>query len=170
MPALAHAAAPQQRAQPAGGGQPGEQHDHEGDMAADQEAQRVQLRAQRLRQRQHDAADQRAPQRAGAADDGRLEGEQQLRGAGIGVEGGAHAEEGPGQPDRDHGDRRGDGIGAPGIDADQPGGVGVFRGGADRPAHRGVAQEQLQAAEQQQRDQEDDDGQLADEDVARPLP
>ena len=70
------------------------------------------LRAERLRQRQHDAADQRAPQRAGAADDRRLEGEQQLRRAGIGIEGGAHAEERAGQADRDHGDRGGDGVGA----------------------------------------------------------
>ena len=47
-------------------------------MAGDEEALRIDQRAEALRDAEHDAADQRAPQRAGAADHRRLESEDEL--------------------------------------------------------------------------------------------
>ena len=71
-----------------------------------------------------------------------------MRRAGIGIEGGAHAEERAGEADGDHGDRGGDGIDAARVDADEAGRIGVFGGGADRAAERSAGEEQLQPAEQ----------------------
>ena len=50
-----------------------------------------------LRDAEHDAADQRSPQRADAADHHRLEGEDKLHRPGIGIEGGAHGQQRAGQ-------------------------------------------------------------------------
>ena len=114
--------------------QPREQDGEKGDVAGDEEALRVDERAETLRDAEHDAADERAPQRSGPADHRRLEGEDELRRAGVRVERRAHAEERAGDRDRRHGDRGGDRIDAPRVDADEADRVGVLRGRADRAA------------------------------------
>ena len=72
----------------------------EDDMAGDEKALRRDLGAERLGERQHDSADQRAPHRTGAADHHRLEREDELRRAGIGIERGAHREQRAGKARR----------------------------------------------------------------------
>ena len=72
---------------------PHEQHDQEDQVAGEDAPARRELGADRLRHAEHDAAHQRAPERAEAADDHRLEGEEQLRRAVAGRERRAHAEE-----------------------------------------------------------------------------
>ena len=51
---------------------------------------------------------------------------------GVRIEGRAHRQEGAGDRDRRHGDRGGDRIDAPRVDADEADGVGILGGGADR--------------------------------------
>ena len=134
-------------------------------MAGEQEAQRRHLCAEGLRQCQHDPTDQRAPHRAGAADHRGLEGEEQLRRAGIGVEGATHAEGGAGEADCEQSDCRRNGRRHARVDADESGGVGVFRGGPDGAAIAREAQEELQATEHDDGEDEGADGELADIDV-----
>ena len=120
-----------------------EQDGEEGEVAGDEEALRIDERAETLRDAQHDPADQRAPERSRPADHRRLEGEDELRRAGIRVEGRAHAEEGARDRDRRQGDRGGDRIDAPRVDADESRRIGVLGGGADGAADRSPVEEDL---------------------------
>ena len=139
-------------------------------MTRDQEALRMQLGAQALRHAQHDAADQRSPKRTDAADDGGLEREQQLRGAGVRRESRANCKEEPGDADRDHRDRHGDGVHPGCVDSDEPYGVRVFSGRADRPAKRGVNEKQLQAAEHRDGRRERDHRERTERDIVVDVP
>ena len=72
-------------------------------MAGEQLPARIDLRADRLRHAEDDAAGERAPHAAEAADDHGLEAEDQPRRSDRGIEIGAHRQEDAG--DRDHGER-----------------------------------------------------------------
>ena len=88
------------------------------------------LRADGLRDPEDDPADERAPQRAEAADHDRLEREDQLGRAGVGVERRAHREEHAGQRRGRHRDRRRPRVDRARVDADELRGVGVLGGRA----------------------------------------
>ena len=72
---------------------PDQQRDEEDDMPGEQLPFRIDRGADRLRDAQEDAARERAPERAEAADDDRLEGEDEARRTDRRIEIRAHAEE-----------------------------------------------------------------------------
>ena len=97
----------------------------------------VELGADRLGDPDEDAARQRAPQTAEAADDDGLERVEQARGAYGGVEGGTHAEMESRHGDHDHGDgsdQREDGAV---VDAHQLGHLWIIGSGAEGAADLG---------------------------------
>ena len=120
-------------------------------MPRDQETLRIDLRSDGLGHAEHDAANQRPPQRSRTANYRRLKGEDELGGPRIGREGRTHAEEHPGDRDRQHGDAGRHRVDLSGIDSDQPDRVGVFSGGADRAPQMGLGKKQTETAEQRHR-------------------
>ncbi len=106
-------------------------------------------RADRLRDAEDDAADQRAPERAEAADDHRLEGEEQPVGAAREREGRPDAEEDAGDGDDGQRQRHRERVEPAVVDPHQRRGLAVVGGGAEGPADRRAADEELQPDEQQ---------------------
>ena len=139
-------------------------------MAGEEEALRAHRSAEALGDAEHDPAQQRAPQRARAADDRGLEGEDELQRAGVGVEGRAHRQERAGNRHRRHGDRRRQRVDPSRVDADQADRVGILGGGADHAAELGVVEEELDAAEQRDRRRHGQRRELADGDVVGDRP
>ncbi len=154
-----------------GNEQPGEQHDEKHRVAGNKKALRIDLRADGLRQCQHDAAEQRAPDRARPADHRRLEGEQQLRLPAIGVESRAHAEEGAGNAHHHHGDGRGDAVDQPRVDADAGPAASASSEVARIARPSGVKlSSNCKAAEQHHGDRKDDHRELPDIDILGDAP
>ena len=105
---------------------------------------------------------QRAPQRAEAADDDGLEGEDELGRSAGRVEARVDGQERAGQRRGADRDRGGPGVHRRGRHADQPGGVRILRGGPHLPAERGAAQQQLEPAEHGHRDRQHEQPEVRD--------
>ena len=139
-------------------------------MAGDEKSLRIEERAETLRDAQHNAADERAPERSRPADHRRLEGEDELRRSGIRVECRAHTEKSPGDRDRRQCDCGGDRIDAPRVDADQPDRVRILGGGADRASDQRSVEKGLDSTEQHDRNRHRERRELADRNVAAERP
>src|SRR5207248_4859429 len=118
--------------------------------------------ANRLRDAEDDAADERPPERTDAADDDRLESEDQARRAGTWIEGRRASQRQAGERDRREGDSGGDAEHMAGVDAGDRRGLLVVGRRSDRSAHRGAREKELQADENDDRRHEDQEGHVTD--------
>src|SRR5262245_66528837 len=106
-------------------------------MPAEDAPARRELCAHRLRHAENDAADERAPERAEAADDHGLEGEQKT--VRTAAEGERRADTEEDSCDGDDAERQphGEAVHATGVDAHERGRAAVVGGGAERAPDRG---------------------------------
>jgi len=125
----------------------------------------VELRADRLGDADHDAADQRAPQAAEAAEHHRLEGGQQAARAGGRIEIGPHRHEARRDRHGDADDAHGDGVDFRRRQADEVRGRDAVGHRADAGADPAAVEQQVEAPDHRDCRHEDDQRQHADVDV-----